>query len=157
MTSATPKPARPSRVVPVLARSPAVQRRLRRRCTMRFRDRRDAGQQLADRLAECDLCSPAVLGLPRGGVPVAAEIGARLGAPVEVFVARKVAAPGREELGIGAVAEGWDGLVITDDARERGLDEARMGELSDRARREVQRGVELYRRGRELPELIGRY
>src|SRR3954451_24877652 len=123
---------------------------------MRFRDRGDAGQQLADRLAEFDLSTAAVLGLPRGGVPVAVEVGARLGAPVDVFVARKVGAPGHEELGIGAVAEGWSGLVITNGVRELGLDDSRMGELADRARREVRRRVELYRRGRELPELTGR-
>src|SRR5947209_19764342 len=115
---------------------------------MRFRDRVEAGQLLADRLVESKPNDPLVLGLPRGGVPVAAEIGARLGAPVEVFVARKVGAPGREELGIGAVAEGWDGLVITHGARQLGLDGARMDELADRARREVVRRVEVYRRGR---------
>jgi putative phosphoribosyl transferase len=123
---------------------------------MRFRDRSDAGRQLAGRLAELHLDNPLVLGLPRGGVPVAAEVGDRLSAPVEVFVARKVGAPGHEELGIGAVAEGWDGLVVTDSARLLGLDDARMGELAEQARREVQRRVESYRGGRKLPELSGR-
>src|SRR5438270_14010465 len=118
---------------------------------MRFRDRAEAGLMLADRLVDFDLVDPVVLGLPRGGVPVAAEIGARLGAPVEVFVARKVGAPGHEEFGIGAVAEGWDGLVVTDVARRLGLDGVRMAELADSARREVQRRVESYRHGRELP------
>ena len=123
---------------------------------MRFRDRSDAGRQLADRLVEFELVDPVVLGLPRGGIPVAAEIGARLGAPLEVFVARKVGAPGHEELGIGAVAEGSDELVVTDTARRLGLDEARMQELADRARREMHRRIETYRGGRELPELAGR-
>jgi len=123
---------------------------------VRFRDRSDAGRQLADRLVEFELVDPVVLGLPRGGIPVAAEIGARLGAPLEVFVARKIGAPGHEELGIGAVAEGSDELVVTDTARRLGLDEARMQELADRARREMHRRIETYRGGRELPELAGR-
>jgi putative phosphoribosyl transferase len=123
---------------------------------MRFRDRVEAGQLLADLLVDLDLVRPVVLGLPRGGVPVAAEVGARLGAPVEVFVARKVGAPGHEELGIGAVAEGWDGQVVTDTGRRLGLDGPRMAQLADRERREVQRRVASYRRGRELPELSGR-
>ena len=77
---------------------------------MRFHDRTDAGRQLADRLGRLDLCGPVVLALPRGGVPVAFEIACGLEAPMEVFVARKVGAPGHPERGIGAVAEG-DGEV----------------------------------------------
>src|SRR5437773_8993912 len=76
---------------------------------MPFRDRVDAGRRLTQRLAATELESPVVGALPRGGVPVAAEIAASLGAPMDVFVARKVGAPGHEELGIGAVAEGLDG------------------------------------------------
>jgi len=73
---------------------------------MRFRDRADAGRQLAVFLAQRRLPPPiVVLGLPRGGVPVAAPIAAALQAPLEVFVARKIGAPGHEEFGIGAVAE----------------------------------------------------
>ena len=75
---------------------------------MPFRDRTDAGRQLAERVARLALASPVVLALPRGGVPVAAEVATALGAPLDVFVARKVGAPGHEELGIGAVAEGLD-------------------------------------------------
>jgi len=123
---------------------------------MRFRDRAQAGRLLADRLVECDVNDPVVLGLARGGVPVAVEISARLGAPVEVFVARKIGAPGHEEVGVGAVAEGWNGLVIGDIADGLGLRRPRMAELAERARREVQRRVEIYRHGRELPELKGR-
>jgi putative phosphoribosyl transferase len=70
-----------------------------------FRDRRDAGRQLAELLVPLGLTDPVVLALPRGGVPVGAEVARRLGAPLEVFVARKLGAPGRPELGIGALAE----------------------------------------------------
>jgi putative phosphoribosyl transferase len=72
-----------------------------------FRDRTDAGRQLAGRLGayagRADVC---VLGLPRGGVPVAAEVAAALGAPLDVFVVRKLGVPGHEELAMGAIASG---------------------------------------------------
>jgi len=78
----------------------------------RFCDRADAGWRLADELADRELHDPTILAMPRGGVPVACEISARLGAPLEVFVARKIGAPGYPELGIGAVAEGGSTVVI---------------------------------------------
>src|ERR1700687_1698289 len=88
---------------------------------MPFRDRADGGRRLGERLREVRLRSPIVLGLPRGGIPVAAEVAAVLGAPLEVFVARKVGTPGHEELGIGAVAEGLDEPVVSDMARQLGV------------------------------------
>jgi putative phosphoribosyl transferase len=123
---------------------------------MRFRDRADAGQQLAERLRGASLVAPIVLGLPRGGIPVAAEVAAALGAPLEVFVARKVGTPGHEELGIGAVAEGLDEPVVSDVARQLGVSAADLRTLADLAQAEVGRRVALYRGGRRLPPLIGR-
>jgi len=123
---------------------------------MPFRDRVDAGRRLAQRLAAMELGSPVVLALPRGGVPVAAEIAAEWGAPMDVFVARKVGAPGHEELGIGAVAEGLDGIVMSDTARQLGIGDREMQQLAARAHRELDRRVALYRGDRSLPELAGR-
>src|SRR3954451_9618415 len=97
---------------------------------MPFRDRVDAGQRLTQRLTAMDLESPVVLALPRGGVPVAAEVAAALGAPMEVFVARKVGAPGHEELGIGAIAEGLDGIVVSDTVRQLGIAHGEMQQLA---------------------------
>jgi putative phosphoribosyl transferase len=111
---------------------------------------------LADQLARFHLDDPVVLGLPRGGVPVATEIGIRLGAPVEVFVARKIGAPGHQELGVGAVAEGSDDLVVSDTAQRIGLDRTRMQELATETRKELHRRVATYRGGRALPQLAGR-
>src|SRR5436309_15409206 len=104
---------------------------------MLFRDRTDAGRQLAERIVELDLPDPVLLALPRGGVPVAVEIGTRLDIPVEVFVVRKIGVPGHEELGIGAVAEGSDALVVTDVARQVGVNEEQMRALAERERGEV--------------------
>jgi putative phosphoribosyl transferase len=121
----------------------------------RFRDRADAGRRLADRLAGRPVTRPIVLALPRGGVPVGVEVAAALGCPIEVFVARKIGAPGHEELGIGAVAEGSDAVVVSDTARRLGIGDDDVRRLAERARDEVERRVAHYR-GRPLPELRGR-
>jgi predicted phosphoribosyltransferase len=71
-----------------------------------FRDRRDAGRQLARELESFRAKNPIVLGLPRGGVPVAFEVAEYLDAPLDVFVVRKLGVPGHEELAMGAVASG---------------------------------------------------
>src|SRR5215472_8457680 len=86
---------------------------------MLFRDRRDAGQRLADKLAAyAKRDDVVVLGLPRGGVPVAFEVAARLSAPLDVFLLRKLGVPGHEELAFGAIASG--GVRVLD----RGIIEA---------------------------------
>lgn len=124
---------------------------------MRFRDRADAGRQLADLLVGASPPPPVVvLGLPRGGIPVAAPVAEALGAPLEVFVARKIGAPGHEELGIGAVAEGSDEVVVTEAAARLGIGSEQLRQLAAPARRELRRRVEAYRPDRELPDLTGR-
>lgn len=123
---------------------------------MLFADRADAGRRLAlevEPLVEGDVI---VLALPRGGVPVAAEVAQHLGAELDILGVRKIGAPGRPELGVGAVAEGG-GLV---------LDERTLGQLGisaddvtatiERERKEVARRVEGYRGGRPLPDMRGR-
>lgn len=122
---------------------------------MRFRDRQDAGRQLAARLAAERLTDPLVLALPRGGVPVGAEVARALDAPLEVFVARKIGAPAHEELGIGAIAEGSDETVVTSTADLLRLGGEWMDDLARRQRRELDRRVERYRAGRPLPDLTG--
>src|SRR5436305_11195723 len=123
---------------------------------MPFRDRRHAGRQLAVRHSALNLSEPVVLGLPRGGVPVAAEVAASLDAPVDVFVARKIGAPGHEELGIGAVAEGSDMPVVTGIAARLGLRPADVERLAARARAELGRRVTAYRGNRPLPDVRGK-
>jgi putative phosphoribosyl transferase len=119
----------------------------------RFRDRREAGRVLAEQLDPERLVRPVVLGLPRGGVPVADEVAGRLDAPLEVFVARKIGAPGHEELGIGAIAEGSDHVVITDLARELYLGPAVLDRLIRSEADELWRRVRQYRGDRPaLPE-----
>jgi predicted phosphoribosyltransferase len=123
---------------------------------LRFHDRRDAGRQLAALLTGADLHDPVVLALPRGGVPVGAEVAAVLHAPLDVLVVRKIGAPGRPEYGIGAIAEGGEPLFDPMAVRGLGISDAEQARLADAARREVERRVERYRAGRPLPEVAGR-
>src|SRR4051812_49961825 len=108
-----------------------------------FVDRRDAGRQLAAVLAGTALDDPVVvLGLPRGGVPVAAEVAAALHAPLDLFLVRKLGVPGHEELAMGAIASG--GVRVLNDEVVRLLD------VSDRVIEGVaeEEGRELARRER---------
>jgi putative phosphoribosyl transferase len=123
---------------------------------MPFRDRDDAGRQLAERVRALNLTNPVVLALPRGGVPVAAAVAAALQAPLEVFVARKIGLPGHEEFGIGAVAEGVYDPVRAAAVDELGVNQSDFAAFAQQARAEVDRRVQMYRRGRPLPELRGR-
>ncbi|WP_227010236.1 phosphoribosyltransferase [Pelagibius marinus] len=132
-----------------------------------FRDRREAGERLAGHLAGTvasfeDTAPPVVVALPRGGVPVAAAIAARLQAPLDVIIARKIGAPGQPELAIGAVAEGaggegaeetvWNRRIIVDlGLREESLEQRRAEKL-----REVRERAALYRDGRPAVVLEGR-
>jgi putative phosphoribosyl transferase len=81
-----------------------------------FRNRRDAGRQLAVALVPYRESRPIVLALPRGGVPVGFEVAKELAAPLDVLLVRKIGAPGHEELGLGAVVDGHDAqLVLNED------------------------------------------
>ncbi len=119
---------------------------------MRYRDRRDAGKRLAAALVDGGVIGPdddvVVLGIPRGGVPVAAEVADALGAPLDVLVAHKLGAPGNPEFAIGAVAE--DGTVLVDDRllARIGVPRSYIEDEAKRQLAEVRRRAEAYRRGR---------
>jgi len=123
---------------------------------MRFRDRFDAGRQLADRVVDLDLTDPVVLGMPRGGVPVASPVAAALQAPLDVYVVRKVGAPGRSELGVGAVAEGEDEPVVSAVAKQLGLSDDDVRRLAVASSKELARQVLAYRCGRPMVAVAGR-
>ncbi len=122
---------------------------------MRFRDRAHAGRALAARLKHLRASNPVVVGLPRGGVPVAAEVAAALGAQLDVVLVRKIGAPEREELAVGAIGE--DGVTVRNDAvlRELGLSWDDLADQVERERAEVRRRADLLRTG-SRPELRGR-
>lgn len=107
-----------------------------------FRDRIDAGQQLASELARYAGQSVVVVGLPRGGVPVAREVATALRAPLDVVVVRKLGAPDNEELGFGAVSE-EDVVVFNQDIiRKLGIWQTDIDRTIDRERQELRRRLD---------------
>lgn len=123
-----------------------------------FDDRRDAGEQLAERLAALDLHAAIVVALPRGGVPVAAPLAARFGIPLDVLLIRKIGVPGHRELAIGAVSDGRDmQIVLNDDVVERlGLSHADVMALAKRELPEIERRRKLYFADHPPEPLAGR-
>lgn len=121
-----------------------------------FTDRYDAGRRLAARLQPlAGRPGLVVLGLPRGGVPVAGEVAAALGAPLDVFVVRKIGVPGHEELAMGAVASGGVRVVNQDVVHAAGITRRAFDEVTDKELHEVQRRERAYRTERPFPELRG--
>lgn len=119
-----------------------------------FEDRGAAGRALAHELAplagRVDLL---VLGLPRGGVPVAFEVARHLSAPMDVFVVRKLGVPGQEELAFGAVASGGIEVRNPDIVSRFALSDEAMAEVTRRELAELDRREALYREGRPFPLL----
>ena len=122
-----------------------------------FQDRTDAGQRLAERLAEYhDRPNLLVLGLPRGGVVVAYEIADALHAALNVFVVRKLGLPGQEELAMGAIATG--GVVVKNEPvlEATGIAEGLFEAVVQRQREELAWRESLYRGDRPPPQTAGR-
>ena len=118
-----------------------------------FEDREDAGRRLAGRLKPYADEQPVVFALPRGGVPVGAEVSRSLGAPLEVIVARKLGAPGQPEFGIGAVAPGGVRILNERVVQALGIPEDYVDWVSAREAAEAERRLELFRGDRPYPEL----
>jgi len=120
----------------------------------RFANRTEAGRLLAEKLGKyADRNDVIVLGLPRGGVPVAFEVAKRLHAPLDVFIVRKLGVPGFEELAAGAIASG--GVQVLNEDVMRAIPHAHetIELLIAREKTELQRREELYRQGRCAPEV----
>ncbi|MEX2971595.1 phosphoribosyltransferase family protein [Streptomyces sp. C184] len=123
---------------------------------MLFTDRADAGSRLAEALRHLEGEDPVVLGLPRGGVPVAFQVARALDAPLDVIVVRKLGVPYQRELGFGAIGEGGV-RVISDDIVRRGrLDESDLASVEHAEAAELARQAERFRAGRQRLPLDGR-
>src|SRR5213596_194019 len=119
-----------------------------------FPNRTEAGRQLAEKLVKyAGRADVIVLGLPRGGVPVAFEVAQRLGAPLDVFIVRKLGVPGFEELAVGAIASGGVRVLNEDVARALPNADEIIESVTQRETAELQRREESYRDGRPAPEL----
>jgi putative phosphoribosyl transferase len=123
---------------------------------MLFRDRTDAGRQLAAKLMRyAGRDDVVVLALPRGGVPVGYEVAQALGAPLDVFLVRKLGVPGREEFAMGAIASGGIRVLNEDAVRGLRIPADVIDQVAERERRELERREREYRDGRPAPEVTG--
>ncbi len=124
----------------------------------RFADRAQAGRLLAQAVARLGLVDAVVLALPRGGVPVAAEVARELKAPLDLLLVRKIGAPGQPELAVAAVAEGEEPAVVIDQALcdATGADAGYVQRQAREQWREIDRRRALYLAGRERVPLAGR-
>ncbi len=124
---------------------------------MIFDDRIDAGQQLAEALSAYQrVVNIVVLGLPRGGVPVAAEVAAALGAPLDVLVVRKIREPFQPELAMGAVASGGVTIINEDVTRATGVRGEEITAATEQARTELEQKESRYDGARRAVSLEGR-
>lgn len=121
-----------------------------------FRNRTEAGRALAARLEHLRGDDMVVLGLPRGGVPVAFEIALALDAPLDVIVVRKVGVPGRPELAMGAIGEDGVRVVNDDVVRLTGASTADFIRVERREREALQRRADLFRGATPRADLVGR-
>ena len=122
-----------------------------------FRDRREAGRVLAGLLGGYrGREGVVVLGLARGGIPVAWEVAAALGAPLDAFIVRKLGAPGHEEFAMGALASGGRVVVNDDVVRALRVSPQQLREVAEREGRELHRREAAYRGGRPPLELAGK-
>ncbi|WP_437589855.1 phosphoribosyltransferase family protein [Sorangium sp. So ce1000] len=121
-----------------------------------FQDRRDAGRRLAQLLSGYRSEAPLVLALPRGGVEVGYEVARALGAPLDVWIVRKLGAPGQPELGVGAISEGGEVYVDRNLVALLGISESELAEIAEQQAAEVERGVRRFRGDRPMPPVEGR-
>src|SRR5437773_11117156 len=124
---------------------------------MTFSNRAEAGRLLAEKLEKyAGRDDVIVLGLPRGGVPVAYEVAKRLHAPLDVFIVRKLGVPGFEELAAGAIASGGVRVLNEDVMRAIPYADAAIEAVTAKETAELQRREQIYREGRAAPELRDR-
>jgi putative phosphoribosyl transferase len=124
---------------------------------MIFRNRIDAGERLTEKLEHyAGRPDVIVLALPRGGVPIGYEVARALGAPLDVFLVRKLGVPGREELAMGAIASGGVRVLNEDVVSELGIPEYWLDKVAARELEELQRRETAYRDGRPAPDVRGK-
>ncbi|HLO33859.1 MAG TPA: phosphoribosyltransferase [Anaerolineales bacterium] len=122
-----------------------------------FRDRRDAGRILAQKLPTyANRSDVLVFALPRGGVPVAYEVALALNAPMDIFIVRKLGLPGQEELAIGAIASGGIRVLNEDIIRALHIPEKMINFIAQRELQELERREQSYRGERPMPDVHNR-
>jgi putative phosphoribosyl transferase len=132
--------------------------KFRRGNAMSFRNRTDAGRRLATALAGYKDADPVILALPRGGVPVAAEVAAALDAPLDLILVRKIGVPSQPELAMGAVVDGEQPIVVRNEdvIRLAGIDEPLFEAVCEEELREIERRRDRYLGTRARATVSGR-
>ncbi|MDT8307316.1 MAG: phosphoribosyltransferase, partial [Anaerolineae bacterium] len=121
-----------------------------------FRDRRDAGEQLAEKLPTYrERPGVIVLALPRGGVPVGFAVAEQLGLPLDIFLVRKLGVPGREELAMGAIASGGVRVLNQEVVGALNIPDEVIDAIAGKEQRELERRERAYRGDRPRPDLTG--
>jgi len=125
---------------------------------MPFKNRTEAGRRLAAALGAYRAQDPIVLALPRGGVPVAAEVAAALAAPLDLILVRKIGVPFQPELAMGAIVDGGAPIVVRNEdvIRHAGIDEATFEAVCDAESAEIERRRKRYLGDRDHPQIAGR-
>lgn len=123
---------------------------------LRFKDREEAGRQLGAELRSYAKERPVVVAIPGGGVPVGFEVARALGAPLEIWVVKKIGVPWHPELGVGAITEGGQLSISRELIDEVGLTGIELAEVTEQKRREVAEQVRKLRGDRPRPVLRGR-
>ena len=123
---------------------------------LQFRDRDEAGRLLGEELIPHRIGNPLVLGLPRGGVPVAAQVARALHAPLDVFIVRKLGVPGHEELAMGAIASGGVRVLNEDVLRHIPVPQKSIDAVAAREERELLRRERSYRGNRPPLDVSGK-
>jgi putative phosphoribosyl transferase len=123
---------------------------------MRFRNRTDAGQRLARELAKLELTDPLVLGIPRGGIVIAAEIARALSAQLDVVLSRKLPTPGQPELALGAISEDGHVVINQDVASMVRYSDTELEAIRRHEAAEIARRRQLFRGGQPLAPVEGR-
>lgn len=121
-----------------------------------FEDREDAGRRLALHLRRLGVTADVVLGLPRGGVPVAAEVAAALDLPLDVIVVRKLGIPSHPEVAMGSIGEGGVRIVDADIVRRAGVTPSELGAVEQHEREVLEHRAEILRGGRSRLDLAER-
>ena len=125
---------------------------------MVFEDRKDAGEKLAEKLLNENITpkDSILLALPRGGIPVTVEIHKKLNIPYDILISRKLGSPENPEFGFGAISENNSIYLNMETINEYGITEKYINDVILKEKHEMQRRIDLYRKGRNLKDIKGK-
>ncbi|MBI2617297.1 phosphoribosyltransferase [Candidatus Gottesmanbacteria bacterium] len=124
--------------------------------TVFFQDRSDAGRMLSEKLQQYKDTPRILLAIPRGGVIVGYEVAQKMHLPLDVIISRKIGAPRNPEFAIGAISEGGQTHWNTDALNQMNIEKSKLSDIIFQEKKELERRVSVYRKGRELQDIRGK-